>query len=70
MSNPHLTESDRLSCVELSFCQSEQAFSDLLYFRMASPALCALLRDERRDDGGMARKTRGGRGVVAIFMMS
>ncbi len=55
MSNPHITETDTLSCVELSFCQSERAFSDLLYCRMTSSALCALLRDERMDDGGMER---------------
>lgn len=70
MSNPHITETDSLSCVELPFCQSEQPFTDLLYFRMTSSALCALLGDERMNDGGMGQKIWGGRGFVAIFMVS
>lgn len=61
MSNPHITETDSLSCVELSFCQSVRASADLLHFRMTSSALCALRRDERMNDGGMERKARGGK---------
>lgn len=70
MSNPHITKTDSMPCVELSFCQSEQAFSDLLYFKMATSTLCAPLRDERTDDGGMEGNDTGCGQVVAIFMVS
>lgn len=58
MSSPPITESDRLSCVDLSLCQSEKAFGDL-YFRMTASALCELLQMKWVDNEAMVTKTWG-----------